>query len=368
MPATEADLLSIIEKFYEAALEPSRWESALQALSLAMGGFGASLLPTAQPEKCISSGSLFDANVAYAQEWGAHDPRVQATLALGLDRGVHTDHDLALDIERHPFFQEFLRPHELGYIAGFLATPAEASLICLSVHGHLGKGPFESDQLDVLSRVGPHAARAIAIADRLGAPAARQDTELLAFVNRLDCGAVVVARSGEVVAANTGAEALFNDGLAVIRRRLVSSSSSRQSALDRLLHAAFNQQADDIGALTLSRPSGKRPLVLQTVPLSKAFFPGQFIKKPGLVLVLVHDVEKKGRAPKTQALIALGLTLAEVRVAMLIGSGFNPSEASDQLGITVDTVRTHLKNINLKLGFRRQTDLVQLVTRLGMVK
>jgi len=86
------------------------------------------------------------------------------------------------------------------------------------------------------------------------------------------------------------------------------------------------------------------------------------------VLVLVHDVEKKGRAPKTQALIALGLTLAEVRVAMLIGSGFNPSEASDQLGITVDTVRTHLKNINLKLGFRRQTDLVQLVTRLGMVK
>ena len=71
MPATEADLLSIIEKFYEAALEPSQWESALQALSLAMGGFGASLLPTAQPEKCISSGSLFDANVAYAQEWGA---------------------------------------------------------------------------------------------------------------------------------------------------------------------------------------------------------------------------------------------------------------------------------------------------------
>ncbi len=104
MPATEADLLSIIEKFYEAALEPSQWESALQALSLAMGGFGASLLPTAQPEKCISSGSLFDANVAYAQEWGAHDPRVKATLALGLNRSVHTDHDLALDIGRHPFF------------------------------------------------------------------------------------------------------------------------------------------------------------------------------------------------------------------------------------------------------------------------
>jgi hypothetical protein len=34
MPATEAELLSIIEKFYEAALEPSQWQSALQALSL----------------------------------------------------------------------------------------------------------------------------------------------------------------------------------------------------------------------------------------------------------------------------------------------------------------------------------------------
>jgi hypothetical protein len=90
-----------------------------------MGGFGASLLPTARPEKCISSASLFEANIAYAKEWGARDPRVKATLARGLHRGVHTDHDLVLDIERHSFFHEFLRPHELGYIAGFLATPAE---------------------------------------------------------------------------------------------------------------------------------------------------------------------------------------------------------------------------------------------------
>jgi len=89
----------------------------------------------------------------------------------------------------------------------------------------------ESDQLDLLSPVGPHAARAIATADRLGAPAARHDTEMLDFANRLDCGAVVVARSAEVVAVNTSAEALFNDGLAVIRRRLVVASSSRHSAL-----------------------------------------------------------------------------------------------------------------------------------------
>jgi DNA-binding CsgD family transcriptional regulator len=62
------------------------------------------------------------------------------------------------------------------------------------------------------------------------------------------------------------------------------------------------------------------------------------------------------------------LTPAEVGVATLIGKGLSPQETSDHLGVSVDTVRTHLKNINLKLGLRRQGELVRLVTRLQMVK
>lgn len=36
--------------------------------------------------------------------------------------------------------------------------------------------------------------------------------------------------------------------------------------------------------------------------------------------------------------------------------------------LSVETVRTHLKNINQKLGFRRQSDLVALAARLGMTQ
>jgi len=368
MRATEADLLLIIDRLYEAALEPARWECALQTLSQAMGGVGASLLPLAQPERCVSSASLHDANVDYTREWGALDPRLGAILALGRTGGVVTDADLALDLTRHPFYQEFLRPFDVEHVAGFLTAPSADCLVSLSVHGRLGRGPFEREKLDLLAKIGPHAARAINIANRLGVPVTRHDPDLLAFVNRLNCGAVVVARGGDVVAANVTMEALFNDGLTVVCGRLVSSSSSRQNALDNLVHAAFNQLGDNIGALALPRPSGKRSLLLQAVPLAKTFFPGQFVKKPGFVLVLVLDTEKNADSPKSQALGALGLTPAEIRVALLIGSGLNPDNVSDQLGIVVGTVRTHLKKINLKLGFRRQADLVQLVTTLSMVK
>jgi DNA-binding CsgD family transcriptional regulator len=60
----------------------------------------------------------------------------------------------------------------------------------------------------------------------------------------------------------------------------------------------------------------------------------------------------------------LGLTLAEARVASLVGSGLPPREAADQLGITEETARTTLKRVFGKTGVSRQSELASLLTRL----
>jgi DNA-binding CsgD family transcriptional regulator len=204
--------------------------------------------------------------------------------------------------------------------------------------------------------------------DRNSAIGRHVDPSLLALVDRLHCGAFIVSRSGEVVALNASTETFLNDGLTVVRGRLVSARQTHQRALDDFMDTLLNRQVESVEALMLPRLSGKRPLILQAMPLAKEFFPGHFFEKPSLVLILVLDLEKPDTSSCIAGLRSLGLTPTEIRVAALIGAGFSPQAASDYLGVKVDTVRTHLKKIYLKLGLSRQADLVQLVTRLGMLR
>ena len=54
-----------------------------------------------------------------------------------------------------------------------------------------------------------------------------------------------------------------------------------------------------------------------------------------------------------------GLTTAECRVAAEAAHGCTPSEIAARLGLSVQTVRSHLKRIFLKAGVHSQARLVQ---------
>lgn len=55
------------------------------------------------------------------------------------------------------------------------------------------------------------------------------------------------------------------------------------------------------------------------------------------------------------------LTPAELRVAALIAEGCSPREIAAAVGISVLTVRAHLRSLYEKTGARRQTALARLV-------
>jgi DNA-binding CsgD family transcriptional regulator len=57
-----------------------------------------------------------------------------------------------------------------------------------------------------------------------------------------------------------------------------------------------------------------------------------------------------------------GLTPAEQRVVSALVAGASVRDAAGQMGITLNTIRRHLKQIFAKMGVARQSDLVRLVT------
>jgi DNA-binding CsgD family transcriptional regulator len=80
--------------------------------------------------------------------------------------------------------------------------------------------------------------------------------------------------------------------------------------------------------------------------------------QPGLMLVRVS-------LPEGQAELLsffrkrYALTSAETRVAVEVAEGCKPSEIAQRLGLSVHTVRSHLKRIFLKTGVHSQAGLVR---------
>jgi len=199
------------------------------------------------------------------------------------------------------------------------------------------------------------------------APKESVDADLVALLNRLNCGGMIVRHDGHVTAMNPYAEELVGDGLLIQQQRVSATSHLYQGKLEDLLRNAFDPEFDNCLYVCLPRQAGKRPLLLQAIPLTREPVPKEIELNPAFALLLLFDLDGRQRFACSPALRALGLTPAEVAVASLVGTGHTPLQASDRLGITILTVRTHLKAIFQKLGLQRQGDLVHIVSRLGVL-
>ena len=71
-------------------------------------------------------------------------------------------------------------------------------------------------------------------------------------------------------------------------------------------------------------------------------------------------------APTTAALDE-PLTRKEIRVLQLLAEGYSNSVMAEKLFVSDSTVRTHLRNINLKLGARSRTQAVAIARKLGVM-
>ena len=61
------------------------------------------------------------------------------------------------------------------------------------------------------------------------------------------------------------------------------------------------------------------------------------------------------------------LTKKEIRVLQLLVEGYSNSAMAEKLFVSDSTVRTHLRNINMKLGAHSRTQAVAIARRLGLI-
>jgi DNA-binding CsgD family transcriptional regulator len=190
----------------------------------------------------------------------------------------------------------------------------------------------------------------------------------LAALDHLCLGVVLVDEQNRVCFANHSAASQLDrrDGLLVrADAQLVAALPEETRALHGLVLSCANGHDQPVrsmgGAVSVSRPSGQRPLeVVVSALRGEPILPG--LRQP-VAAVFVSDPEGEPEGSVAALERLYNLTPSEARVAVAVAGGQGLQQAADSLNLGLNTVRTHLQHVFQKTGTRRQAELVQLLLR-----
>jgi len=193
-----------------------------------------------------------------------------------------------------------------------------------------------------------------------------QREALVALLNVLPMGVILLDAQGEVLDVNDRAAALLRagDGLGIEGRRLRAANHAATGALRRMITRvtmAGSHETDESGnVLLLRRPSGQHRLEMLVVAIDPNA--GHlFAPSPPAAVAFVGDPERGPALQEETLRKCYELTHVEALIAIDLAHGATVGEIADRLGVQANTVRWHVKQILAKTGTRRQAELVRLL-------
>jgi DNA-binding CsgD family transcriptional regulator len=364
---------ALLDLIYGAVADPQEWPKVLTRLSDhlgAVGGMIAYLPGRGRPLSIIGrlSEELLDLNHRHY----AWNPWSMAMKDVPFEKAVIANSLIEPGVLTRTGFQaDILAPQ--GIVDA--VSTSHASMALDGGAGGFGfmlssRGAERADEnVRRLQRLTPHLGRALDATLKLGhlADGTRQ---LASALQLMPNPALLLDGKGRITLANPAAEALLHtrDGLALDRDgglRLAAALPVETAALSRALAQALavaSGTGTELGGpLRLSRPSGGAPLLVLPVPLPPPAFALWEMLEQARLLVLIIDPSAPSRATAAAIQSTFGLTAAEARVAVLIGSGRSGPEAAAVLGISPSTVKTHLKRCFEKTGVHSQVGLARIL-------
>lgn len=271
------------------------------------------------------------------------------------------------ELSKTAFYDEVLRPQQIAH-NGMIALAARASFraafnLCRSVR----QGPFESDDMRTIEWLAPHMRRAITLGFQLDSYRALQQAAF-DVLDRFSDGVIVLDGGARVAFANTAARQYEIDGVLGLRRQVSTWSLRHSQRLAELVRSASEGSAG--GAMSLPHGADGQLLTLIVTPVRSKDV-GRFADsgvKDAAILLFVIDAANRRSIPLGQLMDAYGLTRAEARVALAASSGNTVTESARLLGLSPNTIKTHLRRVFAKTATARQAELAGLIASVGTVR
>jgi len=142
--------------------------------------------------------------------------------------------------------------------------------------------------------------------------------------------------------------------------RIEATCASTDAELRRSIRGALLEQACGSrsgNSFLCERPSGKRPYVIHVLPFSP---PREDVSEPRALVVLIDpDRQPEPAASLLRRVYRLTNAEADIALRVLRGDGLKP--ISEELSLSMATIKTHLQHIFDKTDTHRQAELVRLL-------
>lgn len=360
------DFSRLVASIYAAPATTQRWQNALREIHRALGGSVAGLLMTEGSAWSLDNSTLPEAAAqSYAKYYYRLD-RVLEAVECGPTGAVRTGSELMPLVRQSEFYADWLHPLDIddGLFVRLTREPRPTSLIVAAPKRNDAFGT--ADRVKLLSALTPHFQQALRAQDKLDA-LVDCTVELAGALEVVRHGVIVIANELQVVNLNSAAERIFRDqdGLCLRSGHIVASFTRTEQELHCAVRSALGDERSSVRAgrsLICARPSGKRPYVIHVLP-SHQNDSVQPRSRP-MALMLIIDPEDGAEPPAAILCRLYGLTRAEVEVALCVMRGADLKEITEQLSISLATVRCHLQRVFDKTDTHRQVELVRLLSAL----
>lgn len=348
------ELISLI---YEAAADASLWPAFLDVYAPAVKGRCAGLV--------LSAGYGNGAAPFHWSIWPDEDVRLRNDRRIAEDwcrtvgEGQPEGAIRAIDLEQSPAYTELRAPRDVRYgIAGVFLRAADAPSMIVALRGEQD-GPFGERAFAILRPLMPHLRQAALLHHEVTSLRAR----LAAFTSYLDRSPLpflLTDARGRVLYANAAAHQIagWKDGIAITSGRLSVMSPGIRAAFGKAIEEAATGRGRPICHIEVERPAHDKPyrVLLMPVPAAAGLY------QP-TAAVLIVDTEARPELDSEILGELFLLTPAEARVTAKLGVGHSAEEIAEETGVSLETVRTHIRRVFSKTGTGRQGELISLVLR-----
>jgi DNA-binding CsgD family transcriptional regulator len=374
---SQEELSAVIGQIYDCAVDPALWVPTLTVIRDRMNLAYYQVTHVAvTPTSMVPNTAMVIFQTDWPSKWNEIGPNyvpqipgIERWQALNIDESM-TQMDCIDEREFHklPIYSEYIKPQGLRDFCHTTVAKRPAMLASSGAATWADGRLFDHEDRNQFCLLSPHIRRSLLISGMLD----EGRLQLALYRQVLDQLAnpiFIISQNSRLAYANCGAESLLSKGLYFrsVQGSLEPVARHLANGFQEALARACSGSDEDIGlrgnGIPLPGEDGPSA-VCYVLPLGKS--ERRRALGPGMAAVFV-STDAQGIPPAVEVLSALtGFTSREARIALMIADGRAPNETAAELGISINTVRTHIAKIFEKTGVNSQLGLAKFIGSLSL--